>query len=67
MSNRDTHREDTVRRLVKNAGLRARIDAKCCDCIYDPYQPGTWRKQVEKCTSPACPLFDVRPVSGGAA
>jgi len=63
MSDRDTHRKATIHRLVKKGGLRARIDAKCCECIYDPYEAGTWRKQVENCTSLTCPLYDVRPVS----
>jgi hypothetical protein len=63
MSEKASHREATIQRLVEKGGLRARIDAKCCECIYDPYQSGTWRKQVENCTAPTCPLFDVRPVS----
>jgi len=55
--------EETIRRLLKKGKLRGRIDAKCVECIYDPYQEGTWRLQVEKCTSPACPLFPVRPLT----
>ena len=46
----------------KLTGLRSRIDAKCRECVYDPLDKGTWRKQVENCTSPNCPLFDVRPL-----
>lgn len=65
MNNRDTYRTETIHRLVRKPGLRGRLDAKCCECIYDPYQEGTWRKQVENCTSPTCPLFDVRPKSEG--
>jgi hypothetical protein len=42
--------------------LRKAIDAKCKECIYDPCQNGTWRQQVEACTSPSCPLFSVRPL-----
>ena len=61
--NQDTHRDAIIHRLVGKAGLRGKIDAKCCECIYDPFQDGTWRKQVENCTSTACPLFNVRPVS----
>tara|TARA_R110002096_G_scaffold436071_1_gene666831 strand:+ start:6910 stop:7125 length:216 start_codon:yes stop_codon:yes gene_type:complete len=49
-----------IDRLISKPGLRGRIDAKCVDCIYDDLQPGTWRQQVDKCTSPLCPLFDVR-------
>ncbi|MGB1428680.1 MAG: hypothetical protein ACPG62_10285 [Cycloclasticus sp.] len=58
-----THRDKTIRKLASKPGLRGKIDAKCCECIYDPYQEGTWRLQVEKCTSPACPLFSVRPLT----
>lgn len=60
-SDGDTHRSATILRLVKKGGLRARIDAKCCECVYDPIQTGTWRKQVENCTSLTCPLYEVRP------
>lgn len=52
--------EETIRRLIGKPGLRGRIDAKCCECIYDPYQAGTWRKQVEECTGTECPLYDIR-------
>jgi hypothetical protein len=44
--------------------LRAAINAKCKECIYDPISGrGTWRQQVEACTSRTCPLFPVRPKS----
>lgn len=46
--------------------LRKAIDAKCKDCIHDPIAGGgSWRMQVESCTSGNCPLFEVRPVSSG--
>jgi hypothetical protein len=47
----------------KRISLRQSINNKCKDCIYDPVQKGSWREQVENCTSSACPLFDVRPKS----
>ena len=48
---------------LRRKSLRAAIDAKCKECIYDPYGgAGTWRQQVAHCTSPRCPLFDVRPM-----
>jgi len=50
---------------VKKLSLRAAINAKCKECIYDKQDKGNWRQQVERCTSPKCPLFAVRPVSGG--
>lgn len=46
-------------------GFRGKINAKCIECLYDPTQPGNWRKQVEKCTSLTCPLYSVRPTSEG--
>lgn len=42
---------------------RAAINAKCKDCIYDPMGGGSWREQVEACTSPDCPLYELRPKS----
>lgn len=44
--------------------LRAAIDAKCKDCIYDPLSGmGTWRQQTEGCPAEACSLWPYRPVS----
>jgi hypothetical protein len=44
--------------------LRKAINAKCRECIYDPNGGGgTWRQQVEACSSPSCPLYVVRPIS----
>ena len=46
--------------------LRKSIDKMCKQCIYDPHPGnGTWRQQVEACTSKDCALFDVRPKSYG--
>lgn len=47
------------------ASLRERINSMCKWCIYDPAGVGTWREQVEACNCVNCPLFGVRPVSGG--
>lgn len=41
--------------------LRAAINAKCRECIYDTEAPGTWREQVAQCSCPRCPLWPVRP------
>ena len=42
----------------------AAINQKCKDCIYDPAVSGTWREQVELCTSSkSCPLWPYRPVT----
>lgn len=44
--------------------LRKAINDKCKECIYDPGSgQGTWRQQVEACTSYSCPLYPVRPKS----
>ena len=63
---KDTHRDKTIHRLASKSGLRGKIDAKCCECIFDPYQDGTWRKQVQDCTSTTCPLYEVRAQSNYA-
>ena len=48
----------------KTHSLRKAINEKCKDCIYDPLSGlGTWRQQVECCTSHDCPLYPVRPIS----
>jgi hypothetical protein len=43
--------------------LRAAINAKCRECIYDPLSAGNWKKQVEACSSATCPLHPLRPFS----
>lgn len=63
MNKRNQQRDQIISRLLKKGGFKARIDAFCCSCIYDPYDKGTWRKQVENCTAPNCPLYEVRPVA----
>jgi hypothetical protein len=65
IDNRDTLRDKIVERESKKAGYKGKIRAFCCHCIYDPYQEGTWLKQIEKCTSWHCPLFTVRPLPIG--
>ena len=42
--------------------LRKCINDNCKDCIYDPTEKGSWRKQVEECTTYSCKLYPVRPV-----
>lgn len=48
-------------------GSRAKaINNFCKACIYDPHHGnGTWRQQVEACTSVNCPLYPFRPLSSG--
>jgi len=43
--------------------LRAAINAKCKDCIYDDQAPGRWREQVSACHIVSCPLYPVRPTT----
>ncbi len=43
--------------------MRAAINAKCKDCIYDPLAPGNWRQQVGGCTISTCSLHPYRPKS----
>ena len=45
--------------------LRAAVDRKCRDCIYDRAAPGTWREQVAQCSANRCPLWAVRPAPSG--
>jgi hypothetical protein len=50
---------------MNGRSLRAAVNAKCKSCIYDPGSGnGTWRKQVEACSSSNCPLHPFRPISG---
>jgi len=40
------------------------INEKCKDCIYDPACAGSWRAQVEACTSEGrCALWPYRPIT----
>ena len=45
--------------------LRAAINAKCRECVYDPAAPGTWREQVAQCSVIRCPLWPIRPAPSG--
>ena len=42
---------------------RLAIHSFCHECIYDPGVSGGWRRQVEECTAPKCPLFGFRPMT----
>ena len=52
---------------MNSSSLRNSIDHHCKDCLYDPRESGTWRKQVQNCTMPECHLYPVRPIPGGHA
>jgi hypothetical protein len=38
------------------------IAAKCKECIYDPEEDGTWRRQVKACAIESCALHPYRPM-----
>ena len=48
---------------VKRMNRGQAIKAFCKECIYDPYDKGTWKMQVERCTAVNCPLYPFRPKS----
>lgn len=51
---------------MNKPSLRKCIDNQCKECIYDGCSGnGSWREQVEACTSTKCPLYQVRPLAVG--
>ena len=48
---------------MKLVNRKQAIDAHCRDCIYDAQSIGTWRYQVEACTSLNCKLHQFRPLT----
>ncbi|MDH5183639.1 MAG: hypothetical protein OEX12_07065 [Gammaproteobacteria bacterium] len=63
MSDIDARRQQVIKNESSKSGLRGKINAKCAECIFDPYGGGgTWREQVRDCTAKHCPLFEVRPM-----
>ena len=55
------YQKRTINRLASKSDLIARIDAKCCSCVPSGHSEEAWRRQVDKCDSFLCPLFNVRP------
>ena len=49
MAERIDKKAALVAKLMKKKGRAAAVNAKCCECIYDPEVMGcgSWRKQVE--------------------
>lgn len=44
--------------------LRAAINGKCRECIYDPTPGlGNWRQQITACQIASCSLHPYRPLS----
>ena len=57
-------REELIAKQASKAGFRGKINAKCIECIFDPIGGGgSWRQQVEACTSKTCPLYTIRPIA----
>ena len=59
----DAYKESLIARLASKPGLRGTIDANCVECIYDPRDSGTWRKQCEDCTVLGCKMYSKRPTT----
>jgi hypothetical protein len=57
----DEYKQNLIHKHAGKAGKNGKITAKCIECVYDPKEVGTWRKQVENCTSYTCPLYSERP------
>jgi len=54
-------KQKLIHKHAGKAGKNGKIAAKCIECVYDPMEAGTWRKQVESCSCVGCPLYTVRP------
>ena len=56
--------QELIARESAKPGMRGKVNAKCIECIYDGSGGGgSWRQQVQDCTSTTCPLYSVRPTS----
>lgn len=47
--------------------LRAAVNSKCRECIYDPCVPGSWPHQLPACRIVKCALHPYRPLSKAGA
>lgn len=56
----DPRVDELVEKLSSKPGLRARIDAFCVECKFNPDVAIPWRVQVEGCPIAGCPLHNVR-------
>ena len=61
------HREHLIQKFMVENTYKSNVYGKCVECLYDPEDIGTWRMQIEACTSHGCPLFSKRPttIKGG--
>lgn len=61
-------KQELIEKLMSKPGRAGAINAMCAMCIYDPdaLGCGSWRKQVEDCTSTTCPLYAYRPRTTGS-
>ena len=59
----DKQKQRLIHKHAGKPGKTGKIAAKCIECVYDPMEAGTWRKQVENCSGTGCPLYSIRPKS----
>lgn len=57
----DEYKHNLIIKQAGKPGKTGKIAAKCIECVYDPKEAGTWRKQVENCSCIGCPLYAIRP------
>jgi hypothetical protein len=63
MDDETTTQTKTEEETKHRPSMRKAINAMCRDCVYDPMSgDGNWRQRVERCTSPECPLYELRPM-----
>lgn len=65
MTSHDKKRLALIQKQAGKPGYKGKVAAKCIECLVDLCQPGSWRQQVENCSSPTCPLYEVRPTTLG--
>lgn len=60
-TSQNDYKQNLSGKHARKTGLRGKINANCIDCVYDPTDIGSWRKQVENCCGYSCSLYSVRP------
>lgn len=59
-----TLKDQIIKREASKPGMRGKVNAKCCECIYDDLGGnGTWRQQVAACGAVKCSLHAIRPTT----
>jgi hypothetical protein len=57
------YKQELLDKQSNKTGLRGKINANCIDCVYDPIEAGSWRKQVGNCCGYSCSLYSVHPTT----